>query len=121
MACIRVKPFSVPHLSVAHGNAIRRRQCVAPRAFSPEILGVGLFLTPGALALLYSAVVGKGNIQDGFSQLITNLSQGYLSPDAGGKHIPVAEGDLSEFTGSYIGFLYSQYASLISIKLHSDN
>lgn len=116
-------------------------------ALSPEVLGVGLFLTPGMLALVYSAIKGKGNVKDGFSHLVTVLSQGaavagacqvlpdalglgsshhcqltttlapqirnpcpagYLQPDAGGKFLPEAEGDLSEFTGSYITFLYDQ-------------
>ena len=80
-------------------------------AIPPEAIGVGLFLTPGALLAAFSLVKGKGNIRDGFSHVLTQLSQGYLQPDAGGKDIPVAEGDLSEFTGSYITFLYNQCGS----------
>lgn len=70
---------------------------------------MALFLTPGALALCYALYRGHGNLKDGISHLLTEVSQGYLQPDAGGKDIPVAEGDLSEFTGSYINFLFKMY------------
>lgn len=49
---------------------------IAVQAFSPEAIGVGLFFTPGMLALVYSVIKGKGNVKDGFSHLITVLSQG---------------------------------------------
>lgn len=49
-------------------------------------------------------------MSDGLSHVLTEVSQGYLQPDAGGANIPVAEGDLSEFTGSYITFLYKMCA-----------
>lgn len=52
---------------------------IAAHALSPEALGVGLFFTPGILALVYSAVQGKGNVKDGFSHLVTVLSQGVAS------------------------------------------
>ena len=81
----------------------RQARCAAIPA---ELLGVGLFLTPGLLTVAYALIRGKGSFTDGMSHVITQLSQGYLQPEAGGKNIPVAEGDLSEFTGSYIGFLY---------------
>jgi hypothetical protein len=91
-----------------------RRRC-APQALTAEQVGLGfLLLAPGTAALIYSAIRGKGNISDGFSHLVTIVSQGYLQPDAGGKHIPVATGDLSEFGESYITFLYSQYATYCS-------
>jgi hypothetical protein len=93
------------------------RRPAAQHALSPEAIGWGLFFTPGLAALVYSAIKGNGNVQDGFSHLITLLSQGYLQPDAGGKEIPVAEGDLSEFTGSYIGFLYNQYVFSLRFNL----
>jgi cytochrome P450 family 97 subfamily B polypeptide 3 len=88
----------------------RSRAAVVSKGVSAEALGWGLFFTPGLAALVYSAIRGKGNVKDGFSHLITIVSQGYLQPDAGGKDIPVATGDLSEFAGSYIGFLYKQCA-----------
>lgn len=105
------------HCRVARPLPVRPLRCrkaptgpsIRTQALGVEAVGLGLFFAPGAAALLYALVRGKGNIQDGFSHLITLLSQGYLQPDAGGKDIPVAEGDLSEFTGSYIGFLYSQF------------
>lgn len=84
---------------------------MATKAIPMEAVGIGLFLAPGAAGLVYAAIKGKGNVGDGMSHLITLLSQGYLSPNAGGDNIPVAEGDLSEFTGSYITFLYKMCAS----------
>lgn len=90
-------------------NAPPARAPVACRSVSGTLGAVALFMTPGALTLAYAAYKGKGNMSDGLSHVITAVSQGYLQPDAGGKNIPVAEGDLSEFTGSYIGFLYQMY------------
>jgi hypothetical protein len=99
------------HTICFSGNVPRARRHVALQALTAEQVGLGfLLLAPGTAALVYSAIRGKGNISDGFSHLVTKVSQGYLQPDAGGKDIPVATGDLSEFGESYITFLYSQYA-----------
>lgn len=78
-----------------------RRHTVAARAASvpPELLGVAAFFAPGAAILLYALVKGKGNLQDGLSRLLTEVSQGYFQPDVGGKTIPVAEGELSDLAG----------------------
>jgi hypothetical protein len=46
-----------------------------------------------------AAVKGKGNVKDGLSRLLTEVSQGYFQPDVGGKSIPVAEGELSDLAG----------------------
>lgn len=62
-------------------------------------LGVGAFFTPGALAAAYALYRGKGNFSDGFSHLLTDVSQGYFQPNVGGENIPVAEGDLSDLAG----------------------
>jgi hypothetical protein len=64
-----------------------------------EIAGLVAFFTPGLAALAYAFVRGKGNMQDGLSHLLTEVSQGYFQPDVGGKTIPVAEGDLSDLAG----------------------
>ena len=42
---------------------------------------------------------GKGNVKDGFSRLLTEISQGYFQPNVGGETIPVAEGELSDLVG----------------------
>lgn len=42
---------------------------------------------------------GKGNVKDGFSRLLTEVSQGYFQPNVGGESIPVAEGELSDLVG----------------------
>ncbi|KAK9834172.1 hypothetical protein WJX81_005149 [Elliptochloris bilobata] len=51
------------------------------------------------LALAYAFVKGKGNLRDGLSRLLTEVSQGYLQPDMGGESIPTAEGELSDLAG----------------------
>jgi hypothetical protein len=63
------------------------------------VVGWGLFLTPGMLGLVYSFWRGKGNVKDGFSRLLTDVSQGYFQPNVGGDTIPVAEGELSDLVG----------------------
>lgn len=64
-----------------------------------QLTGWGLFFTPGLLAVAYSFWKGKGNFKDGFSRLLTEVSQGYLQPDVGGETIPVAQGELSDLVG----------------------
>ena len=38
-----------------------------------QLLSVGLFFTPGMLALAYAFVKGKGNLRDGLSRLLTEV------------------------------------------------
>ena len=61
--------------------------------------GWGLFFTPGLAAVAYSFYRGKGNFKDGFSRLLTEVSQGYFQPNVGGETIPVAQGELSDLVG----------------------
>lgn len=51
------------------------------------------------MALVYAYIRGKGNLTDGLSRLLTDVSQGYFQPDVGGKNIPVAQGELSDLAG----------------------
>lgn len=60
---------------------------------------MGLFFTPGLLALVYATIKGKGNTRDGLSRMLTEVSQGYFQPDVGGETIPVAQGELSDLAG----------------------
>lgn len=71
---------------------------MVPRGL-PDPLAVGLFFAPGLAALVYAYIRGKGNLTDGLSRLLTEVSQGYFQPDVGGKNIPVAEGELSDLAG----------------------
>jgi cytochrome P450 family 97 subfamily B polypeptide 3 len=78
-----------------------RRMSVAPRAMlsTGSLVGLGLFLTPGASALVYAYFKGKGNMKDGLSRLLTEVSQGYFQPNVGGENVPVALGELSDLAG----------------------
>lgn len=86
---------------------LRRRQlphrqvCKLPvQALStPEALGLAAFFSPSVIALGYAWVKGKGNLKDGLSRLLTEVSQGYFQPNVGGETIPVAEGELSDLAG----------------------
>lgn len=62
-------------------------------------MGAGLFFAPGAAILTYAFFKGKGNLTDGLSKLLTEVSQGYFQPSMGGENIPVAEGELSDLAG----------------------
>jgi cytochrome P450 len=72
-------------------------QDVAAGSFNP--LPVILFFTPGLLTLVYAFFKGKGNLSDGLSRLLTEVSQGYFQPSMGGENIPTAEGELSDLAG----------------------
>ena len=63
------------------------------------LIGTGLFFAPGAAILGYAFFKGKGNLTDGLSRLLTEVSQGYFQPSIGGENIPVAEGELSDLAG----------------------
>lgn len=79
--------------------APRRRAPPRAAAVPPEVLGAAAFFAPGAAILLYALVKGKGNLSDGLSRLLTDVSQGYFQPDVGGKNIPVSQGELSDLAG----------------------
>ena len=64
-----------------------------------RLVGAGLFFAPGAAILTYAFFKGKGNLTDGLSKLLTEVSQGYFQPSMGGENIPVAEGELSDLAG----------------------
>eukprot|EP00884_Botryococcus_braunii_P017893 jgi/Botrbrau1/4788/Bobra.0325s0010.1 len=70
-----------------------------PTCMAGELVGLGLFFTPGLLATAYAFYRGKGSLKEGFSFLLTDTFQGYFQPDVGGANIPVAEGQLSDLAG----------------------
>ena len=76
-----------------------RRQKVLTRSSQSQLAYTALFFTPGLTAVAYSFWRGKGNFKDGFSRLLTEVSQGYFQPNVGGESIPVAEGELSDLVG----------------------
>ena len=51
----------------------RRRAVCTHASLQSQLLGVGLFFTPGMLALAYAFVKGKGNLRDGLSRLLTEV------------------------------------------------
>lgn len=56
------------------GSGGARRRSVCPHAsLQSQLLGVGLFFTPGMLALAYAFVKGRGNLRDGLSRLLTEV------------------------------------------------
>lgn len=75
------------------------RRKVTTCALSGQLVGLGLFFTPGLAALAYAYYKGKGNLKDGLSRLLTEVSQGYFQPNVGGENIPVATGELSDLAG----------------------
>lgn len=62
-------------------------------------IGVGIFITPSIVAVIYAYFKGKGNVKDGLSRLLTEVTQGYFQPNVGGESIPVAQGELSDLAG----------------------
>ncbi|KAL3144182.1 hypothetical protein ABBQ32_003965 [Trebouxia sp. C0010 RCD-2024] len=62
-------------------------------------IGVGIFFTPSIIAVIYAYFKGKGNVKDGLSRLLTEVTQGYFQPNVGGESIPVAQGELSDLAG----------------------
>lgn len=91
------KPTVAAPLSKRRPSRQQRLQVCS--AIPGELIGVGLFFTPGLLAVAYAFVKGKGNLKDGLSRLLTDISQGYFQPNVGGETIPVAEGELSDLAG----------------------
>ena len=80
-------------------SAIPAQEIVQSLAEGFNPLPVVLFFTPGLLTLAYAFVKGKGNLSDGLSRLLTEVSQGYFQPSMGGENIPTAEGELSDLAG----------------------
>lgn len=62
-------------------------------------IGIGIFFTPSIVAVIYAYFKGKGNVKDGLSRLLTEVTQGYFQPNVGGESIPVAQGELSDLAG----------------------
>ena len=62
-------------------------------------IGAGIFFTPSIVAVIYAYFKGKGNVKDGLSRLLTEVTQGYFQPNVGGESIPVAQGELSDLAG----------------------
>lgn len=79
-----------------HRQTTRR---VATCSLQDTAVGLGIFFTPSILATFYAYYKGKGNLSDGFSRLLTEVSQGYFQPNVGGDTIPTATGELSDLAG----------------------
>jgi len=91
---------AAPLAAPARRPAPRRRGAAAapPRALSAAA-GLAAFFAPGAGVLAYAFVKGKGNLSDGLSRLLTEVSRGYFQPNVGGANVPVATGELSDLAG----------------------
>lgn len=79
-------------------SGTQRRRAPTCSATSTAV-GVGIFFTPSIIAVIYAYFKGKGNVKDGLSRLLTEVTQGYFQPNVGGESIPVAQGELSDLAG----------------------
>ena len=79
-------------------NSSQHRQTTRCSATS-TFVGLGAFLTPSIVAVIYAYFKGKGNVKDGLSRMLTDVTQGYFQPNVGGESIPVAQGELSDLAG----------------------
>ncbi len=77
----------------------RGHRCSTRCSAASTLLGVGLFFTPGLAGLAYAYYKGRGNLSDGLSKLLDEVSAGYFQPNVGGANIPVSEGALSDLAG----------------------
>ncbi len=55
------------------GRGARRGSVRVAADLQGQLLGVALFFTPGALAVAYAFVKGRGNLRDGLSRLLTEV------------------------------------------------
>eukprot|EP00798_Chlamydomonas_sp_ICE-L_P024654 gene24654-10279_t len=76
-----------------------RGDSTTTHALMDTVTSVALFFSPSVLIAIYALYKGKGNLSDGLSRLLTEVSQGYFQPDVGGANIPVATGELSDLAG----------------------
>lgn len=58
-----------------HHRAIPVVHEMSQLADASSLLPVVAFFTPGLLTLLYAFIKGKGNLSDGLSRLLTEVSQ----------------------------------------------
>jgi cytochrome P450 len=87
------------HTSYIAPAALPAQEIIQNLADGFNPLPVIAFFTPGLLTLVYAFIKGKGNLSDGLSRLLTEVSQGYFQPSIGGENIPTAEGELSDLAG----------------------
>ena len=59
------------------GSSGQQRGSIATRALlsSETLVGLAIFFSPSVAALIYAYVLGKGNLTDGLSRLLTVVSQ----------------------------------------------
>lgn len=88
-------PFTGSNASRKYSACKRTTRCSA----TSTAVGLGIFFTPSVVAVIYAYFKGKGNVKDGLSRLLTEVTQGYFQPNVGGESIPVAQGELSDLAG----------------------
>ena len=96
LSCHKARQHS--HFSRPQPRRHQPRRTTTCSATSTAI-GVGIFFTPSIVAVIYAYFKGKGNVKDGLSRLLTEVTQGYFQPNVGGESIPVAQGELSDLAG----------------------
>lgn len=67
----------LPPLVRRPGVAAPRRGPAPARAFlsTEQLVGLAIFFSPSVAALIYAFIKGKGNLTDGLSRLLTEVSQ----------------------------------------------
>jgi len=83
----------------ARTRCASRKQVITKAIDAGTLAGVATFFAPGAALLVAGVIRGKGNLSDGLSRILTDVSQGYFQPDVGGANIPVSQGELSDLAG----------------------
>lgn len=89
-------PFSA---YIPRSSSRRARKHTTRCSATSTAVGLGIFFTPSIVAVIYAYFKGKGNVKDGLSRLLTEVTQGYFQPNVGGESIPVAQGELSDLAG----------------------
>jgi hypothetical protein len=67
------------------GSRRKRAATLTTSATLSDLIPIAAFLTPGISTLVYAYFKGKGNLKDGLSRLLTEVSQGYFQVRLGSQ------------------------------------
>ncbi|CAG9464570.1 unnamed protein product [Pedinophyceae sp. YPF-701] len=95
-----VRVSAAPPARTQRASGLCAHLDVRVAAVPDSLVGLGLFFTPGLAILAYAAVLGKGDVRDGLSRFITQVSAGYFQPNLGGENIPGVDAKVDVLDGS---------------------